>query len=93
MVLAYPIGIAGDGALDTLSSISAPILGLVGRNDALVSVDDVMAARAAAPHSEWVLYDGAEHDFLDDSTAHYDTATATDALERISDFFEKHLPH
>lgn len=91
VAMAYPVGVSA--LADRLRAIgSAPLLGLAGRDDELVPVDDVMAARAAAPHAEWVLYDGVGHAFLDDSREAYDRETAMDALERVSDFFEKHLP-
>lgn len=90
LAMAYPTRL--DSTNEQLRSLAVPVLGVVGRADELVSMDDVAAARSAAPQSEWVVYDGAGHDFLDDSEPGYDFSTATDAIERIAGFFEKHLP-
>jgi dienelactone hydrolase len=68
------------------------MLGLIGRDDDRVTMDDVTAIRRAAPQSEWVVYDATGHDFLDDGHLDYERTTAMDALSRVSDFFEKHLP-
>jgi len=68
-----------------------PVLGLSGRDDETVSVDDVTAFRRRAPQSEWVLYDGVGSHFADDSADGYDTEAHLDALERVVEFFEKHL--
>jgi carboxymethylenebutenolidase len=74
-----------------LASISAPILGLFGRDDDVVSLDEIMEARSAVPHAEWVLYDGVGHDFLDDYLAAFDFEAHQDAVERIAAFCEKLL--
>lgn len=75
-----------------LARVTAPILGLLGKDDEVVSLEDVAAARADAPHAEWVLYEGVGHDFLDDYLEGFDDQAHQDAVERIVEFCEKHLP-
>lgn len=76
----------------TLAKVSAPILGLYGKSDEVVSAQQRLAARDCAPHAEWVEYEGPGHDFLDDYLDAYDDVAATDAIERLVAFFEKNLP-
>lgn len=88
-----PLVLAASASLgDVPAGFTAPLLGLYGREDETVSVDEVMAARAALPHAEWVLYDHVGHDFLDDYRPGFDLEAYQDAVERISGFCEKHLP-
>lgn len=77
---------------DRLARVTGPILGLYGRDDPLVPVDDIMAARARVPHAEWVLYENVGHDFLDDYLDDFDSEAHKDAVQRIAEFCEKHLP-
>lgn len=76
------------GMLATTSGL----LGLFGRDDAEVPIDEVIAARASLPHAELVLYEGVGTDFLDDGRPGYDPGAAIDAVERLVAFFIKHLP-
>lgn len=79
------------GVIDFLPGLVEPVLGLIGKDDEVSPLDDVMEARRAAPHSQWVLYDGAGHDFLDDNEAGFDPVAFNDAFDRIVDFFTKNL--
>jgi len=79
------------GMIDELVGFVEPVLGLIGREDELSPPDDVMAARSAAPHSQWVLYEGAGHDFLDDNEPGFDQAAFTDAFDRTVEFLTKNL--
>ncbi len=72
--------------------VSVALLGLYGRDDDLVPIDDVLAFRDAAPHGEFVIYEGVGHDFLDDSRDGYTPGAAADALDRMTAFFVKELP-
>ena len=83
--LAYPIAVIGD--------VLGPIFGASGRDDPTVPVEDVMRLRRAAPHAEWVIYDGVGSHFSDDFAHVYDAEAHRDVLERIVAFFEKHLTH
>lgn len=90
--LALAYGDLGEGAAERLAAVTAPVLGLYGKADEIVDSETIAAARATAPHAEWVLYEGVGHDYLDDYLDAYDHTAATDALERLVGFFEKHLP-
>jgi carboxymethylenebutenolidase len=75
-----------------IARVSAPILGASGRDDPSLPLDDVMELRRQAPHCEWVLYDGVGSQFTDDYLDGYDGEAAADLLDRLIDFFAKHLP-
>lgn len=77
---------------ERLARVTNPILGLYGKEDPLVPLEDIMAARARVPHAEWVLYEHVGHDFLDDYRDDFDSEAQKDAVERIAAFCEKHLP-
>lgn len=78
--------------LDRLSGLSDPLIGFYGREDETVPIDDVMAARDAIPHAEWVLYHDVGADFLDDSMPGFDAIVQRDVIERAALFFAKNLP-
>ena len=82
---------APPGVLDALPELVEPMLGLIGRDDEVSPLEDVMAAREAAPHSQWVVYEGAGHDFLDDNEEGFDLGAFNDAIDRIVEFFDKNL--
>ncbi len=73
------------------ASVRAPLLGLYGRDDEAVGADEVAAAHARIPQSEWVLYDGVGGGFLDDGSDGYDPEAAEDALERLVEFYTARL--
>ena len=75
-----------------LGAFPGGVLGLYGRDDEVVPIDGVLAARAHLPHAEIVVYDAVGHDFVDDLRPAFDEPAAKDAIERLSIFFEKHLP-
>ncbi len=78
-------------ALDAVAELSVPLLGIYGREDETVDAAVVTEARAAQPISEWVIYEDAGHDFLDDGGATYEPSAANDALDRIVAFFDRTL--
>lgn len=80
------------GVEATLSHVTGPLLGVYGREDEAVSIDEIMAARQLAPHGEWVLHDGVGADFFDDDHPGFDLTAQADTIDRLSDFFEKNLP-
>jgi carboxymethylenebutenolidase len=82
---------APPGVIEGLGDLAEPVLGLIGREDDVSPLDDVMAARQTAPHSQWVIYDGVGHDFLDDNEPGFDQAAFADAFDRTVEFFEKNL--
>lgn len=79
------------GAIELLPDLVEPVLGLVGKDDEVTPLELVMQAREAAPHSQWVLYEGLGHDFLDDHEPGFDQAAFSDSIERMIDFFTKNL--
>lgn len=90
--LALLYGELDDETTESLAKVSAPILGLYGKSDEVVSGEQRLAARDRAPHAEWVEYEGPGHDFLDDHLDDYDDVAAADSIERLVTFFEKNLP-
>lgn len=79
------------GAAEALRGLTQPLLGLFGRDDELVPIDRVIEVRNSVPHAEFVVYDGVAHGFLDDSGESYDAVAFADALNRLTEFFEKHI--
>lgn len=69
-----------------------PTIGLSGREDAAVPGDSIVEARAAAPQTEWVVYNGLGGDFWNDGAVGWDQDASDDAIDRLSSFFERHLP-
>jgi carboxymethylenebutenolidase len=93
LVAAALEGTEGEASLSaTLADVVGPVLGLAGRDDPRSPVAEVHAARNAAPHAEWVIYEGVGAHFIDDSRETYDAVAHLDAIERLVAFFEKHLP-
>jgi carboxymethylenebutenolidase len=88
-----PLVLAGASLLPgLLEQLTAPALGIFGKADEVIPLDEIMAARERAPRVEWVLYDGVGHDFLDDYLEAFDDAAHQDTVERIAAFCEEHLP-
>ena len=77
---------------DMLNHLAVPVLGLYGSADQLIAADTVDAAQDRNQNGQWLLYDGAGHDFIDDSSPEYDPAAAADAESRITQFFQSTLP-
>ncbi len=79
------------GVLDRLGEVTGPLLGMIGREDELSPIADVMEARDIAPHAQWVIYDGLGHDFLDDNEAGFDRPAFADVVARTVEFLIKSL--
>jgi carboxymethylenebutenolidase len=83
-------------ALDALTRVRCPVLGLFGAEDALIPLADVeeLSRRAAERRSpiEVAVYPGAGHAFANELRAEtYRAAAAQDGWSRALDFFAKHL--
>jgi len=78
-------------AADFLPELSAPLLGLHGKADDVVPVDQATRAHQLVPGSEWVLYQDGHHNFLDVGFDGYDPGITSDALDRLVAFFSRHL--
>ena len=87
LVAAPVAGVAG-----AIGGVDQPLLALYGRADDAAPVDDILAMRESVPHGEFVLYEGLGGGFLDDFADGYDFSAAGDAIERLTNFFEKELP-
>ena len=75
-----------------LADVAGPVLGIAGKDDEATPADAVAEARRAAPHAEWVLYEGIGSGFFDDARDGFDWNAFNDAIERIIGFCGKHLP-
>ena len=98
----------GDGAADAASAgvVGVALVGPVIDDPLLIAlrgarvpilvcsarVDGIDQARRAAPHAEWVVYDGVEPDFWDVAAEGYSPTAAGDAGERVTEFFAGLLP-
>ena len=77
---------------DMLGHVTVPVLGLYGSADQLIAPETVDAAQDRNRNGQWLLYDGAGHDLIDDGSPGYDPAAAADAESRITPFFGATLP-
>ena len=77
---------------DMLNHLAVPILGLYGSADSLIAPETIDAAQNRNQSGQWLLYDGAGHDFFDDSSPEYDPGASNDADARITQFFQAALP-
>lgn len=75
-----------------LDHLPVPVLGLYGQDDELVDASTVDEAQRRNDHGQWLLYDGAGHNFFDIGAASYDSGAAADATARILAFFAATLP-
>ncbi len=77
-----------DAAVAGLGEVDVPLLGCVGRDAA----EGVEAARAGAPQSQWVLYDGVGAGYWDINGDGYVASAAEDTEDRVIEFFSVPLP-
>lgn len=77
---------------DLLDHLPLPVLGLYGAADELISVETIDEAQNRNPNGQWLVYDGAGHDFIDDDSDQYEPGAASDALARVTQFFRATLP-
>ncbi|HEY7564656.1 MAG TPA: dienelactone hydrolase family protein [Acidimicrobiia bacterium] len=75
-----------------LDHLPVPVLGLYGAADDLVAAETVDEAQNRNSSGQWLLYDGAGHDFMDDDSSAYHAAAAGDAFMRLVGFFRSTLP-
>lgn len=76
---------------DYLDHLPVPVLGLYGAEDDLIAIDTVDEAQRRNDHGQWLLYEGAEHGFLDIDDEGFNQAAADDAFARIVAFFQASL--
>ena len=75
-----------------LDHLAVPVLGLYGSADPLIAPETVDSAQNRNQAGQWLLYEGARHDFYDDGRADYDAGAAADADSRITSFLQAALP-
>lgn len=75
-----------------LAGYTGAVLGLYGKDDPVVGADLAARVGDALPQAELVLYGGVGEGFFDDNAEAFDLQAAEDAAERLTGFFEKHLP-
>lgn len=75
-----------------LSHLGVPVMGLYGAEDELIQVDTVDEAQRRNESGQWLLYEGAGHDFLDVTSDGYHPDAAADAQARLVEFFQQTLP-
>lgn len=77
------------------SQVKAPVLGLFAEKDGFVNPDVVKelekTLKAAGVSTNFHIYPGVDHAFFNDEREVYNLAAATDAWNRVQDFFGKHL--
>ncbi len=80
--------VIGDHAVALLGELDVPILGTSGRE----ALDGVDRARQAAPHADWVVYDGVGAQFWNINADEYSAGAADDAADRVLEFLPDTLP-
>ncbi len=77
------------------SQLKAPVLGLFAEKDAFVNPEVVKelegALQGAGATTDFHIYPEVDHAFFNDERDVYDLAAATDAWNRVQDFFGKHI--
>ncbi len=72
--------------------LSVPVLGVFGAEDEKVPVESVDLAAQLAPGGQWLLYEGAGHDFLDPDAPSYHGGAASDAEARMLELLGATMP-
>lgn len=79
------------------SQLKAPVLGLFAETDSFVNPDVVNALeetlKNAGVSTDFQIYPDVDHAFFNDEREVYNLAAATDAWNRVQDFFGKHIKH
>ncbi len=77
---------------DYLGSLGVAVLGLYGESDPLIANETVDEAQSRNDHGQWLLYEGAAHEFWDDESDDFDASAALDMDGRLVAFFRATLP-
>lgn len=76
---------------DYLDHLPVPVLGLYGAEDGLIDAASVDEAQRRNDHGQWLLYEGADHGFLDINADNFDQAASDDGMARLIAFFKTTL--
>ncbi len=77
---------------DYLDHLPVPVLGLYGAEDQLIDNSTVDEAQRRNDHGQWLLYEDADHGFLDIEAENYHQGASDDAFNRLTAFFKATLP-
>jgi dienelactone hydrolase len=77
---------------DYLSSLGVAVLGLYGESDSLIDNATVDEAQDRNQHGQWLLYEGAQHNFWNEESPEFEGGAASDMLARLLEFFRSTLP-
>ncbi len=80
----------GGGIAAHLGDPYCPLLCFFGGRDEWIPADDIALVEKHHP-GQVVVYPDAEHGFMRDGSKNYDETAATDAWQRLLDFFATHL--
>ncbi len=79
-----PLADGSDGSIsDDVGRINGTVLGLYGAEDQSVSLEDIDAAQRVTNNGTWIVYDSADHGFIDSGSEEFDAGAEADALQRI----------
>ncbi len=73
---------------DYLDHLPVPVLGLYGADDELIAAESVDEAQRRNDHGQWLLYEGAQHGFLDSDSEGFDQSSADDGFARTVAFLK-----
>ena len=76
---------------EALGMLPMAVLGLYGSEDELIPAGEVDRAQELNRHGQWILYEGAGRDFLDDDSDDYHAGAAGDAGARILSLLDANL--
>jgi carboxymethylenebutenolidase len=80
----------GGGIAQSLGTPQCPMLAFFGGQDEWIPRDQIAQIEAHHP-GDVVVYEDAEHGFMRDGSPNYHEAAATDAWQRMLEFFAQHL--
>ena len=77
---------------NALGRIVVPVLGLYGADDEHIPSEGVDVAASLNPSGQWIVYEAAQHDFMDPDSDQFHSGAASDAAARIPRFLSSTLP-
>lgn len=77
--------------LGAATTADVALLGMYGKDDEIVGIEERAAVQGALSHGEWVLYGGVGHGLVDESATDYRWDVAEDVVSRVVDFMAAKL--